>query len=273
MAGWLAGIVGLVATLLIGYVRFALGLRTRPPDEGAWSDEWSALLLERGIRQPIPLRVTDLQGPMLCRLPAGYRLIVPARLWRSLNAAERRAILLHELAHYTRGDLWKSLAIRALALPHWFNPFAWWAVRTFDECGEWACDDDATGVEPSAATTYARALFQLAETGDRRRSFGFSARGSSLAARVRRLMQPRRASEPIRTRLIVMGLLIALATAQVLRPELAAAPLARPTSATRSISGKLPRAKTFGSSRASRPKSGEISASSTRCRSLRTDVF
>ena len=101
------------------------------------------------VRRPIPLRVTDQLGPMLCRLPAGYRLIVPAWLWQRLDPSERQAILRHELAHFTRGDLWKSLAIRALALPHWFNPFAWWAVRTFDECGEWACDDVATGPEPN----------------------------------------------------------------------------------------------------------------------------
>ena len=205
---------GLPAVLLIAYIRFVAGLRTRPADEPAWAEEWSSLLAERGVRRPIPLRVTDQLGPMLCRLPAGYCLIVPEWLWRRLDPGERQVILRHELAHYIRGDVWKSLAIRALALPHWFNPFAWWAVRTFDECGEWACDDVATGPEPTAGAAYARVLLQLVEAGHRRPSFGFSARGSSLATRVRRLLQPRPAGEPMRIRLIVLGVLLVLAAFQ-----------------------------------------------------------
>ena len=91
-------------------------------------------------------------GPMLCRLPGGYRIVVPRRLWGQLTAAQRGAVMQHELAHYLRGDLWKSFAVRLLALPHWFNPLAWWAVRRFDEGGEWACDESAieqdTGSDP-----------------------------------------------------------------------------------------------------------------------------
>jgi WD40 repeat protein/beta-lactamase regulating signal transducer with metallopeptidase domain len=230
VAGWVAGMAGLIANLLIGYVQFIRGLRTRPPEEPAWAEEWSSLQTKRGIRHPLPLRVTDQLGPMLCRLPAGYQLIVPAPLWRRLDPSERQSILRHELAHYTRGDLWKSLAIRALALPHWFNPCAWWSVRTFDECGEWACDDVATGSDPSARTAYARALLQLVEPSNAHRSFGFSARGSALGNRVRRLLQLRPRSEPAGTRLLVVGVLIALAAVQLIRPEL----MARPTAAVRS---------------------------------------
>ena len=132
------------------------GIKEQPAGRAGLGREWSSLLAERGVRHPIVLRVTDQTGPMLCRLPDGYAVIVPAWLWRRLNPSERQAILRHELAHYARGDLWKSLAIRALALPHWFNPFAWWAVRTFDECGEWACDDVAISPEPGAGRSLSR---------------------------------------------------------------------------------------------------------------------
>ena len=57
--------------------------------------------------------MTDQTGPMLCRIPDGYAVIVPEWLWRALDPSERQSILRHELAHYARGDLWKSLAIRA----------------------------------------------------------------------------------------------------------------------------------------------------------------
>ena len=194
-AAWLAGMAGIPAVLLVGYIGFVVGSRRRPPDEPVWAEEWSSLLTERGVRCPIALRVTDQTGLLLCRVPGGYQVIVPAWLWRRLDPSERQAILRHELAHYARGDLWKSLAIRALALPHWFNPLAWWAVRTFEECGEWACDDVATSPETGGGAAYARALLQLAELSNRRLSFGLRARGSSLATRVRRLVQPRPVSE------------------------------------------------------------------------------
>src|SRR5262249_54471037 len=66
-------------------------------------------------------------------------------LWRQLDSGERLAILRHELAHYRRGDLWKSLVARLLALPHWFNPLAWRAGRRFDEAAERARGPPAPG--------------------------------------------------------------------------------------------------------------------------------
>jgi len=72
-------------------------------------------------------------GPVLCRLPGGWELLLPLDLWRRLTPAGRLAVLRHELAHLKRADAWKSLLVRLLAVPHWFNPAAWWAVHKFDE--------------------------------------------------------------------------------------------------------------------------------------------
>jgi WD40 repeat protein len=85
--GWL---LGLLATLLIGYVRFVVGLRTRLPREPAWAEEWSTLLNERDIRRPVSFWVTDQLGPMLCRLPAGYRLSAPASGMRDVMIGDDR---------------------------------------------------------------------------------------------------------------------------------------------------------------------------------------
>ena len=121
---------------------------------------------------------------MLCRLPRGMELVVPERLWRDLSPAARRAILRHELAHYLRGDVWKSLAARVLALPHWFNPVAWLAVRRFEEAAEWACDAAAAD---DSATDYARVLLQLGEAAPQP-AYASSAGGRTLAARIRRVL-------------------------------------------------------------------------------------
>ena len=73
-----------------------------------------------------------------------------------------------------------------MALPHWFNPFAWFAVRRFERSAEWACDQLAAGDEVSA-TDFANTLLKVCES---TKSYGLmvpAARGSSVHRRVRRL--------------------------------------------------------------------------------------
>ena len=133
-----------------------------------WSAAWATLVAAAGVRGRAGLRYTAEVGPLVCRVAGGYELLLPAKLWNELDEPERTAILRHELAHLVRGDLWKSLAARVLALPHWFNPAAWWAVRRFDEAAEWACDRAAAADE--SPTSYAKALLRIGETAPARRS-------------------------------------------------------------------------------------------------------
>ncbi len=139
------------------------------------------------MRRPIPLRAVQNAGPALCLLPSGYEVIVPADIGSRLSAQQRKAILSHELAHYEHGDLWKLLAARLLALPHWFNPLAWWAVRNYDECTEWLCDRAASGGGP-ATLDYAHALLELGSLRLSPASCLGAARGGRLFHRIRRLV-------------------------------------------------------------------------------------
>ena len=166
------------------------------------------------------LRVTEDLGPMLCRLPEGYELLVPAPLWRELNVRERDCILRHELAHFERGDVWKSLAVRLLALPHWFNPLAWFAVRRFDEAAEWACDLAATG--EASATGYAKALLRLGEAASRHPSYMPAARGRTLATRIRRLLARQPQDDAAAKKFFIVAVGIGVAIAALVRVELVA---------------------------------------------------
>ncbi len=187
---WVTGIVVLLARSLLNYRRF---IRCLPPvvnENREWHDEWAALQQREGLRNLIPLHVTQVEGPMLCRLLGGYRLLVPAGLWSRLDSPQRLAILRHEVAHVRRRDVWKSLGVRILALPHWFNPLVWWTVKQFDEAAEWACDEVARSAAPQHATDHARALLRLGESTETQLLFGASVRGRGLAFRIRRLLVP-----------------------------------------------------------------------------------
>jgi beta-lactamase regulating signal transducer with metallopeptidase domain len=195
---WLAGMLAVVLRGVVASVRFVRDLSRSvpaavPPE---WQEEWVAVQSKAGVARTIPLRVTGEIGPLLCRLPGRYALLVPRQLWQRLDGEQRRAVLEHELAHYLRRDIWKSLAVRLLVLPHWFNPAAWWAVRRFDAAAEWACDARVCA-DRSSAVRYARALLALVEGQPEAAPvpalFSPAAQGRTLAERIRRVLsEPRR---------------------------------------------------------------------------------
>ncbi|HEX5445386.1 MAG TPA: M56 family metallopeptidase, partial [Pirellulales bacterium] len=211
VAVWAIGIVTLIARWLIGYIRFVrrLPLGTPPPPE--WRQQWQALLAERPVRRPIRLCITRDIGPLVCRAWGEYRLLAPESLWRELTAAQRAAILRHELAHVARGDLYKSLFVRVLALPHWFNPLAWWAVRHFDECGEWACDDAVRRRGPADAASYARVLLRLGDAAAH--GYGAAVGGRRLSSRIQRLLMGPPWEDSTMKKSILVGAMVLLAFA------------------------------------------------------------
>ena len=217
---WLLGVIVIVARWVFGYARFVRHVRRIAVAEDRWSEAWRRITAEAGVRRPAGLRFTHELGPLVCRAAGRYELLVPAELSRELDDAQRPAILRHELAHLVRGDLWKSLAARVLALPHWFNPAAWWAVRRFDEAAEWACDLAATGDEP--ATAYARALVRIGETAGTRTAYGHAIRGRTLAARVRRLLAAGPAEDTRRKKVALAALAVCLVIVPLVKVELVA---------------------------------------------------
>ncbi|REK05495.1 MAG: hypothetical protein DWQ37_23555 [Planctomycetota bacterium] len=215
--GWLAGMGVMAAVWLGGYLWFVWRLPRSSAGEPQWEQQWQAMLSAEGLRAT-PLRVTDAVGPLLCRLPGGYELVVPERLWRKLRESERAAILRHELAHLRRHDVWKSLIAHLLALPHWFNPLAWWTVRRFDEAAEWACDR-AAATEPAA---YATILVRLSELAGSSIRFSSAMSRRPLAARIRRLVRFPEQEDSMMKRSLVIALVICLAAMALVRVRLVA---------------------------------------------------
>lgn len=220
LGAWALGGAALVVVWGVGYVIFVRSLSARVPVDEVHQAEWHELLAAAGVRREIPLSMTEAFGPLLCRLPRGFEIIVPESLWRELTARERTAILRHELAHYQRGDIWTSLVARVLALPHWFNPAAWWAARQFDEAAELACDRAAAGDD--ATTDYASALVRLGQVGPQATFYGTAARGRSLAARIRRVLAGPSTDDSLMKKALLIAGVLSLAAASVVQIDLVA---------------------------------------------------
>lgn len=233
LAVWLAGAIATLMFFLLSYVRFLRNTGRERAIRETWLDEWRQVLLERRLDRCIELRVTAKTGPLVCWTPRGYRIVVPERLWNDLSRPQRLAVLRHELAHVQRGDLWKSLLIRALASLHWFNPFAWWAARRFDEAAEWACD----AMAPRSAcdrVEYAKVLLRLCQPGALRPSLAAAIGGRATATRIRRVVQPSAKEDALFKKFALASCAIVLLVATWVRFEFVARAQAdEPAPATR----------------------------------------
>ncbi len=197
---WLVGIASLMLLGLVRYLRFVRQVNYTLPAERQWESLWERLLADRGIRKSIPLAVTGELGPAMCLLPSGYRLVVPQSLWRELTASQQASIMRHELAHYTRGDVWWAMAARSVALLHWFNPLAWWASSNFVAQAEYLCDSAAAGQDP---TSFAEVLIRLGTSGRTSPLATQSIGAGSLFGRVRRLLSEQSGSPRWRSGVVI----------------------------------------------------------------------
>ena len=209
---WFFGMAVLVVVQAASYLALLRALKQSTDSSGLWRVEWNQIMREHGVKSEIPLRIHPSLGPMICYGQRGYQVVVPRELWEELTPLQRELVLKHELAHFLRGDVWKSTLVRLLAVPHWFNPMAWFAVRKFEESGEWACDQFLLEHDPESGTRFASALLKIVQFPERR-GIGFSlAGGSFLRERVQRLCgQHTAADSPVKRAMSLMVLLVTLA--------------------------------------------------------------
>lgn len=236
---WPGGVLLVPVICACRYVAFLRLVRSTTEPGAEWRAEFDQVRAALGVSGNVALRVSDDLGPCLVRRWSGSCIVVPRSLWTALEPQQRRAVLRHELAHYVRGDLWKSLAIRLLSAPQWFNPAAWWAVRRFDECAEWACDELAAG-DGASATEYSRLLLSLGTAHAPRAAYLPAARRGSVSTRIRRLLAaPGRDSKAVRCAVPLCA--AALLAVNLLRIEVVAqTPSERPVSAAASATPGLP---------------------------------
>ncbi len=144
MLGWACCAAFLIGRLLRGIVttrrliREALTLRPEllPIDV-------EALRRAVGVRMPVRWAVDfDLHSPAVGGL-MWPTVVIPPDLDESLTPKQLTWVLLHELAHIRRGDLWVVVVQRIAQAVFFFNPAVHLLNWIIDELREYACDDAA----------------------------------------------------------------------------------------------------------------------------------
>jgi len=117
-----------------------------------------------GVRRAIPVRCAAIGSPAICGILQPVILLPPA-LAEKLGKAEMRPVLLHELAHYKRGDLWVNHAQIFLQIVYWYNPLLWLANAAIRRAREQAVDEMVLVEMGGEAQAYPATLLHVAKLG------------------------------------------------------------------------------------------------------------
>jgi beta-lactamase regulating signal transducer with metallopeptidase domain len=162
---WLAG-MALFLFLLI-FKMFKLRRWHRQQEERKTIPPWfHELLIEISRR----LNLERLPAIVFSRdavTPAVYGvfrpvLLLPEHYLNDLSREEAEHVLLHELCHVKRGDLWVHGLVLLLQIAYWFNPFLLWAIRQLSHVREMCCDQTLAARLQGRTEAYRKTLLNTA---------------------------------------------------------------------------------------------------------------
>ena len=125
MLAWAAIVVVLFGRFIRANLSFSLKVRgAREIDPAALPVDWSALCRQAGYRRPVPIaEIEELSAPAAWGL-LRPRILMPSGLVKQMQPQPLTWVLLHELMHIRRGDLWLNHFERLVQIAYFFHPAA-----------------------------------------------------------------------------------------------------------------------------------------------------
>jgi beta-lactamase regulating signal transducer with metallopeptidase domain len=115
-----------------------------------------------GLRRRVKIRL--MEGPVSPALFGLLRpvILLPQSLAQRLPEAQLRSVLLHELIHMRRGDVWVNCAQTLLQIVYWWHPLVWVANHRIRQAREEAVDESVMLALRNDRESYAPALLEVA---------------------------------------------------------------------------------------------------------------
>src|ERR1019366_5146440 len=116
-----------------------------------------------GIKFNVPVKLTqNSMSPAVCGLfrPA---ILIPQALAENFSDEQLRAVLLHELIHLRRRDVWVNFSQALLQIFYWWHPLVWLANTRIRRVREEAVDDAVMLALRDKAESYASTLLEVAK--------------------------------------------------------------------------------------------------------------
>ena len=218
-ASWFCGVAVLTLVFLLR-ARQAHRIAARAAATDKFSGFLSVCARKMGLPPGVCLRLSDaVETPAVCGLLHPV-VLLPKTLAEKLDKPQLRAVLLHELAHIRRRDLWVGHLQTALQIFYFYNPFLWLANAAIRRAREEAVDEMVLVAMADEAAVYPETLLHVAKYSLQapRLAFGFAGileSKSTLGARIRLMLHR---PWPTSAKLGIPGALALVILALVLLP-------------------------------------------------------
>ena len=141
-------------------------------------------------------------GPLSCFRPSYSN--------GSIRPSVRPALIVHELAHIRRGDLWVRGLQNVARVLFFFWPPVWWVAARIDHFTEVACDHWALAFSKTTPDAYARSLLEVIKgmrpALSQNQILTFARSGRLLERRFDMILKNRQTDAPKLSRLAIAGL-------------------------------------------------------------------
>ena len=160
---WFIG-VAVLSILLIRRLLFVRRLIIQSkPAKNSYINILDQCRQQLGIKRRTEIRLSGkLQSPAVCGFFRPF-ILMPTGLLEKLSPGELKAILIHELAHVKRGDLWINCAQTFLQIIYFYNPLVWLANTVIRRIREQAVDEMVLVTLGAGAKNYSNTLIDIAE--------------------------------------------------------------------------------------------------------------
>jgi beta-lactamase regulating signal transducer with metallopeptidase domain len=163
LAAWLAGAAGLTVVMVSRTLAMRRRVAGSCPANSLMMDILSYCRRRMGVNCPVRLRVAPAgTPPALCGL-LETTIVVPDDLAPTLGSGHLRTVLLHQLAHVRRNDLWVGLIQNVATILYFYNPFIWLANRAIRRLRDQAADQAVLDSVSGEHRWYSRRLADVAD--------------------------------------------------------------------------------------------------------------
>lgn len=250
---WLVAALGLLIrkiTIYQGFIRY-IHAGSTPVSDIELLDRLSITAEQAGVKKPIELCVNPLvSSPLL----VGF--FHPCIVLPSADISEKdfRYIILHELTHYKRRDMFYKWLVQITVCLHWFNPLVYLMSREVTKACEFSCDEAVLAkMGCDHAQDYGKTLLDaMAAVGRYRENLGavtLSENKELLKERLGAIMNFKRKSRTVRLLTGVLTLCIVFSAAFVgIYPTAAAADVPNSINTEKSVPPLLDNSQTADNS-------------------------
>ncbi|MHC4124685.1 MAG: M56 family metallopeptidase, partial [Planctomycetota bacterium] len=223
---WLAAMITMIL-LLAQRIFFVRGIVSQSKNVSRkMVDVFEQCCEQMGVYRRVGLKISPVAiSPSVCGL---FRptILIPQDLPGKLNSEHLKSILLHELAHIKRGDLWISLFQAILQIVYIYNPLLWIANAMIRKVREEAVDEMVLVAMGEQAEDYPEILLNISRLAFSRpalnlRLIGVVESKKALISRIKYIVSR---PFPKSAKLGIVNLLVIIVVAAVLLPMAKAEP-------------------------------------------------